>query len=286
MINIKTADLTSPGQKLIAGVFVIIALFALYFLLPPLIVIFTNLLIAAVLAAVLLLIAMNYQLIWSMFKRISWEMTKKLISSDPLWHMYQYYHYMTRKIEELNQNIVDVGAIETETNRNINQMIADNKKFKAQAVMLEEKKASESLIKVAQGKVALMQQQIDTFLPKLEYIKNQKKLLTELYDAWSADTELLKSTLDAKAQEYELMKKLSQANTSAMAFLQKDSQALREYKESLKQIESSVAKFTSNVENFQRQVAPQLTRMGAENALNEEEGARLIEEYKKSRIQL
>jgi hypothetical protein len=286
VINIKSADLTNSTQKFIAAMALGVVLIVLYFLLPPLITIFTNLWILAAVALPFLFLVFNYQAIWELFKRLSWDMTKTLISSDKLWYMYQYYNYMVKKLEELNTNIVNVGAIETSTQRSINQMIRDCDNTKAQAIQLEKQNAAASVQKVAKGKVGLLQQQIDTFLPKLDFIKAQKKALTELYEAWSADTELLKSTLDAKAEEYKLMKQLSSASDSAKAFLQKDSPELKAYNESLKQIEQSVAQYTSNVENFQREIGPKLTQMSASNALNEQAGTDLIEAYKKNRIQL
>ncbi len=41
---------------------------------------------------------------------------------------------------------------------------------------------------------------------------------------------------------------------------------------------------TSNVENFQRTVLPTLRSMDSQREANEEEGLKIIEEYKKQRI--
>ena len=142
------------------------------------------------------------------------------------------------------------------------------------------------MMKLLNGKVGLLQQQTDNLIPRLEFIKKQKQSLIELHETWGTDTELLKATLDGKAQEYEMMQQMNKATNSAMAFLQKDSPELTEYKQSLKEIESSVAQYTSNVENFQREVAPQLASMNAASSINESEGAALIEKYKQERLAL
>jgi cob(I)alamin adenosyltransferase len=280
----KTVDLTNPTQKFIAAIGVAVALFALYLLLPPLIVIFTNLWIAIALGVPLLFFIWNYEMIWSLFKRLSWNMTKKIISSDKLWYLYQYHTYMVRKIDELHLSILKIGEIRVSTSRSINTMIKDAENEKAKAVKLEQQGAAAGILKVTKAKIGLLDQQINNLLPKLDFIKAQEKSLQELHDAWSADTEILKSTLDAKAEEYKLMKELSKGIDSAKAFLQKDSPELRQYNESIAQIETSIAEYTSNVEQFQRDVAPQLTKMSAANALSEDQGTGLIEEYKKKRL--
>lgn len=286
MVNIKQADLTNGTQKFIALAMIGVVLLILKFILPPLVIIFANLWMLIGLVVPLLFVLFNYQSVWDIFKRLSWQMSKKLISSDKLWYMYRYYYYMLAKIDALSKNIANVGAIEDNTQRTIAKLITDRNQFANEAVMSEKKGIPASVIRVLQSKVAINEKQIDTFTPRLDFTKTQKKSLEELHDAWSADTEILKSTLDAKAQEYELMKELNKANESAKAFLQKDSPQLRAYNESLKQIEASVNEWTSNVENFQREIAPQLARMSVQGDMNAEEGAKLIEEYKQKRIAL
>src|SRR5687768_11086482 len=98
----KTVDLTNSTQKFVAACVLIAVLIALYLLLPPLIVILTNLWIAAVLGISLLFLIWNYEIIWTLFKKLSWDMTKKIISSDKLWYLYQYHTYMLRKIDDLH----------------------------------------------------------------------------------------------------------------------------------------------------------------------------------------
>lgn len=284
MINMKTVDLTNSTQKFIALLALGAVLIVLYFLLPPLITIFANLWLLAIIGIPMLFLIYNYQLIWGLFKKLSWDLTKKLISSDPLWYMYQYYHYMMSKLEDLNSSIKNIGAVQNETDRNIQSKLRELDGLKRQAIQQQNAGATAGILKLLNGKVGLLQQQIDNLLPRLEFVKKQRQSLIELHEAWSTDTELLKATLDGKAEEYKMMKEMNNATSSAMAFLQKDSPELREYKQSLAEIEASVAQYTSNVENFQREVAPQLASMNATNSINESEGAALIEKYKQERL--
>lgn len=286
MINIKKVDLTTPAQKGIAGIILGLFLVGAYFLLPPLVTIFKNIWLLIGMGVPLLFLAYNYQLFWDMFKRLSWNLTKKIISSNKLWYMYRYHEYMLLKIESLDSSIKEVSSLKISTQRSIEKLITDAESFKKEAISHQQKGSPATIIKILENKVAVNQKQIDSRLPKLEYIKTQEKALVDIYNNWEADTEILKHTLDAKAEEYKLMKELSKASDTAMAFLQKDSPELREFNESLRQIEKSVSDYTSNVENFQRKVLPTITMMNVQSEVNAEEGAKLIEEYKAHRIQI
>lgn len=286
MINIKSADLTNSTQKFIAALALGAVLVILYFLLPPLVTIFANLWLLAILAIPMLFLVYNYEMMWEIFKRMSWEMTKKIISSDKLWHMYRYHEYMIRKINDLGENIKAVKALRSSTERMISEKIKESNNLKQEALRYQTQTNATNLLKIVNGKVGILEKQLETFVPRLDFIKKQEAQLLELYDLWSADTELLKSTLDAKAEEYKLMKELSSASNSAMAFLQKDSPELKAYNESLRQIEQSVNEYTANIESFQRDAAPVISRMNAQSSVNEEEGAKLIEAYKAKRLEI
>lgn len=58
------------------------------------------------------------------------------------------------------------------------------------------------------------------------------------------------------------------------------------YQESLKQIEDSVTQYTANIEWFERKVQPILETLAANRSVSEDEGLKLIEEYKKTKIDL
>lgn len=285
-MNIKSADLTSPGQKLIAGLFGVGLLGVLYYALPPLVLILKNIWLTIGLSVPLLFLGYNYEICWSLLKQVSWNMTKKVISSDKLWHMWQGYHYLVAKNDALNTNIISVGAIKDKTTKELARIAKEAGKAKEEA-LYEEKKGSAPLkLKVLYNKVSLLDSQFNTLEPKLKFIENQYRQLIELHGNWVADAEILRQTLEAKAQEYDLMKELSAASDSAKAFLKKDSPEMQRFTESLKQIEDSINQYTSNVENFQRNVLPTLQHMETQREMNEEEGKKLIEEFKAQRLQL
>jgi hypothetical protein len=285
-MNLKNADLTNPTQKFIAGIIGIGVLVLAYYLLPPLVFILKNLWLTIALAIPLLFLGYNYEILWSLLKQLSWNMTKKIISSNKLWYMWQGYNWLVGRNNDLNENIKKVGEIQSKTERQLIEIIKDIKKTKERALFEEQKNSPQTILKVIYNKVTLLQNQLDNLDPKLGFIRSQRERLIELHSNWMADAEILKQTLEAKEQEYNLMKELSAASDSALLFLKKDSPEMRDFNESLKQIEQSINQYTSNVENFQRNVLPTLQSMDTQREMNEEEGRKLIEEFKKQRLQL
>lgn len=285
-MNIKNADLTNPTQKGIAALIGVGLLVVLYFLLPPLVFILKNLWLTVALGVPLLFLIYNYEILWSLLKQLSWNMTKKIISSNKLWYMWQGYNWLVARNEDLNENIKKVGAIQSSTSRKLSEIAKEAEDSKKRALHEEGKGASPLVLKVIYNKIALLTKQFDNLSPKLNFIDEQRKRLIDLHGNWVADAEMLKNTLESKEQEYNLMKELSAASDSALLFLKKDSPEMRDFNESLKQIEQSINQYTSNVENFQRNVLPTLQTMDTQREMNEEEGRKLIEEFKKNRLQL
>jgi phage shock protein PspC (stress-responsive transcriptional regulator) len=77
-------DKLSLGQKIVAGG---IAGVALYFALPVLLALMVNLLMVVVIGVPLAFLAYNYQMVWQVFKLISWHTTKFIIGLDVIGFM-------------------------------------------------------------------------------------------------------------------------------------------------------------------------------------------------------
>jgi len=118
-MNLDTSkiDLTNTNQKIFAGILVVFALIFLWWALPPFIIILQNIWIAAALGLPLAVIIFNPMLFWNVFKQLSWNLTKGLISGDKLGYMYRYHDYLLGKIGKLEQSIVSVGGIKTKLTR-------------------------------------------------------------------------------------------------------------------------------------------------------------------------
>lgn len=281
MFTVKSADLTNPTQKLIALFMVGLVLLLLWFLLPPLITIMANLYIALVLAAGLLFIGWNYEAFWSLFKRLSWNMTKKMISSDKLWYLWQGYNYLVRENETMEQDITKAAGLRIQAEKDLATIAKDATQAKKEAAI--EKDTIK--LRVLQVKVNVLDKQFKNSEPRLEMARKQEQDFIDYYNNRVADTEILKISLTAKAQEYEMYKKLSEMSDNASNWM-KESPEMKNYNESIRQIDESVNQYTANIESFRRNVLPKMSSNSTAKMVDAEEGAKLIEEYKKTRLQL
>lgn len=279
-------DLTNTNQKIFAGVLLAIVLGVLYYLLPPFIVILKNLWIAAILAIPIIFVVMNPMLIWNIFKQLSWSLTKTMISGDKLGYMYRYHDYLISKINDLNKNIQNVGAIRVKLRRKIGDLSLTIKENKSKALAFQDKQAPATVIRTLGNKIAIDTKQMEALMPKVLNVEKQEAYLKELYDNWVSGAEDLKYTLDAKAQEYELLKEVNSATDNASSFLKGNNEEYKLYQESLKQIETSVTQYTANIEDFERRVQPILQNLSMERSVSEDEGLKLIEDFKKSTVSL
>lgn len=282
----KLPDLTTPGQKIVAGGLLALVLVIFYFLLPPLVMIFANLWLVVLLGVPLVLLILNYEVIWTMFKQISWNMTKKLISTDPMWHMYRYYDYLIGKINGLEGAIIEVDTVKEKSSRKIVEHKDELNKFMSQVERESVKNSDSVLVKVLKSKISTNQRNIDMLLPRLEFVEKQSAQLRQVHTMWSADTEILKHELDIKAQEYEMLKELSGATDKASSYLGDNTVEMKMFKESLKQIEDSVSTYTANIANFDSKVLPQLAKSGTDFEYNVEEGDKIIEKLKQERLNI
>jgi hypothetical protein len=226
----------------------------------------------------------NYPTVWMIFKQLSWNMTKFMVSKDKLGFMYQYLEYLNKKTDKLNESVLSIGAMEVKLSRKIKELEQLYQNNIAQHVELKDRGASKLVLSSLENKIDIDKKRIDVLGPQVENIKRQKNYLIELHDAWVYDNEALKYKLDAKAEEFKLLKEIAEATGNASEFLKGNSEEFKLYQESLIQIEDSVSTYTSNIENFERKVAPILETLSSNRSVSSDEGKKLIEEYNKNRV--
>lgn len=283
-MNLQKVDLTTPQQKIIAGVSLAVVVGVIWFLLPSLIWFFENLIWLGVLAVITIFAVWNYNNIWNYMKQLTWQITKNRIASDMLYYMYKYHEYLLGRLSKLNDNIVNVSAIVSKSERKLQDTLVRHKQNKDLAIAYKDQGKSELIVKTAYSKVQIDQELIDSLQPKVESAKKQEKYLKDLYDAWAFDIEQLKYKLDNKAEEYTLLKEMAEATGNASEFLKGNSTEYKEFQESLTQIEDSVNHFIGTIDSFERKVSPIMEGLASNQALTEEAGRKLVEEYKKERV--
>ena len=280
----KLPDLTTSGQKFIAAMGVLAVGVGLYYVLPPMVVLLKNLWLAAALGVPFLALVFNYELVWDMFKQLSWRATKKYVSANPIWHMYRYHDYMLQKIQGLYDAIVEVKTIRVKSARRVEELTQEMNGFVAQKEALAVQDSPVG--RVLASKIATNKRNIDNITPRITFIDNQLNQLMEVHTIWSADAETLKHELDSKSQEYETLKELSGASDKASYFLGDNSSEMKMFKESLSQIENSVSQYTANIAAFETKLMPQLLQSGSKLDYNVAEGEKIFEQLKQERLKI
>lgn len=139
--------------------------------------------------------------------------------------------------------------------------------------------------RVLEAKVNMLDQQFKSVEPGVASAKDMEAKLIDYYQTRVADTEILKVTLDGKAQLFTLYKEQAKATANAARWM-KASKEMRDFNESLRQIDTSIDSYTSDIEDFKRNVLPKMNSNSASRQVDAQEGLALIEEYKKKRMQL
>lgn len=285
-MDISKVDLTNNNQKIFAGGLVVVTLTLLYFLLPPLVVLFANLWLLAILAAPVVYCVLNPAQVWNWYKQLSWGLTKWSVSKDKLGYMYRYHDYLVLKINKLDISIKAVSQARVKIQRKISDIKDRLETNKAQVLAYQEKGAPELVIKTMANKVNIDDKQLESLLPQYVAIEKQEKYLVNLYDTWVADAHDFKYLLDAKADEYTMLKEVSEATGNVAEFLKGNSEEYKIFQESLVQIENSVAEYTANIENFERKAQPLLTELAMQRTVSEDAGMKLVEEFKAKTAEL
>jgi hypothetical protein len=90
----------------------------------------------------------------------------------------------------------------------------------------------------------------------------------------------LKFSIDAKIEEWDTIKTIDEAVKEAGAATDESAGQYKMYKESVRQMESEIMQYTANVEMFDIKMKPILERASIEKQASEDEGMKLIEEYR------
>lgn len=272
-MNSKTGvDLKSPAQKMFAFALIIGFLFFINWLTPPLTYFIKNLYITVPALLLIMYIVFNPYVVWNMFTTLSWKLTQKFIGYTKIEQLWKYHEYILSKVELVNSAEKNVGK----------QKILTANKIKDRQQSFNRNVKMGDGIK-AQADKAL----IDKLIPRLEQLTAQQESLQALYSLNKTQAENLKYSTETLVDEYKTMKEISGAADAANSVLGEDNSVeAKVYNEALTQLVDEAAMFASNIENFEFKVRPQLENAAKQEQFDNNEGAKLIEEYKQSLMEV
>ena len=138
-----------------------------------------------------------------------------------------------------------------------------------------------------EAEVYSIKEQSDYLKPILEKVKNQYLIMRQIEEMREQDLKLFKIKLDAQIQKYEILKNLNNASDKAIKFIgNTNSNQEKEYKESMKQLEKSVAGYMVNIEQTNKKMLPELDKFTVNQSYNQNKGKEIINAYQKVRLDL
>ena len=138
-----------------------------------------------------------------------------------------------------------------------------------------------------EAEVYSIKEQSDYLKPILEKVKNQYLIMRQIEEMREQDLKLFKIKLDAQIQKYEILKNLNNASDKAIKFIgNTNSNQEKEYKESMKQLEKSVAGYMVNIEQTNKKMLPELDKFTVNQSYNQNKGKEIINAYQKARLDL
>ena len=273
-------NIITPQQKLIAGAGGIGALVLLYFLLPPLVLIASNMLVLGLYAAPLLAVAFFHRQIWNKLQIVSFNWTKNMISDNPTFFLERGYDYIISQVKEMRTHLIASNSIIKETENQVTQYINDIEA----AERSHAKATDESIKKIIAAKIGTLQQAVDTILPSIDVAKQQRDEMSNVLNNFSADSEILRCKIDNLNTQHDLLKQLSSLSDKGRKLLNNNTPQAKEFKESIKQTERKVFEFTANIEGFQKEIFTYSQLKELESEENQQKGLEVIQQYKAKRL--
>lgn len=275
--NSKDIQLKSPLVKW--GAIALAVVFAII-ILPMIGKLITGIISGAVVSIILLFLAWNYEVLWSIFKSVSWSLTKKYIRVNKIEVIRQYIELQEEKAKEIKDRADKVSGTRVALGRKIEE--AQNKihNHVMQINTLQRRGGMDLAVGELASKVATDEEFIKNLQPQYDNLKEYETSMKEMYVLLRNNLEKRRYDLDSKIMEYETMKDIAKVSGYLTDFLKGKSKDAKMYDESLRMMEEDTSLYTAKVENFVSEFNPMLEMTAVNNETNVAKGLELVEKYK------
>ena len=181
----KFESLMNGKQKGLAIALAIGAIGLVLFLIGPILaVILKSLVMTIVFGVAVAFLIYNWESLFFMFKLISWNLTKKLISIDRIGVLEQSLRTAYAKQDKMAVHHNQISTVRVETERRLESLLVKHKQHKNEALGLEKQAAVDAKYKPALDlilhKIKTDEDAINNLLPRLEFIKKGADQMGEL----------------------------------------------------------------------------------------------------------
>lgn len=287
-------DLTNNFQKGFAIILLLAFGLLYWYMLPSLVYLFKHTVELIVWAVITFFIVFhvtkNPQGVLGIFKSLSFKLTQWTISKDRPGYLWRYHEYLEERVKAVNSSALKVRAIFNKIASIIAAITNSLEEYMERYEYIEKQKPGENTAEAAELKLLQRKISIDTKrkeqkLPQAVDLENKLNLLKQVEIELDGQAKALKYEIEAILEDYELNKEFSAAGDAALDAMGKDSEQYRNYIESKRQIEIEVNRYIANIQNFETKVLPMLASASIDKGLSEEAGLKIIEEFKRNRMQ-
>lgn len=276
-------DKTSTGQKVVAAGLIVATLYGLSFLLPPLVVILANLWLAIMLAIPLIWVAFNPMLVWGIFKTISWKLTQRIIGLDKIAVMDRYYDWLCVQLESIRESSQTLKSTLVSVSKQVAQKEAS---FRANMEKADFADRNGNKIETATytNKAQADKNFVESLLPTKESLENRVEYFDKLIEVLTSRQESFKYGLDLAKEQYKALKESAKGLSKANAMVAGNNEVTKAYEESVRQLSDEMSSLTASISSYESVMKPVIEGAEFDKNFMQEQGAKLLEEFRASKL--
>lgn len=218
--------------------------------------------------------------IWDGINIAVWHGTKWLIKNNVVYYLNKCYDILQAEFNEFAEARKQVGQDMLVAEQDVAKLVQQRQ----EAINLHARVTDERTRNEYAAQVAVIKEQLDMLMPTLDAVKSQYSIMEQIEDMRASDLKVFRIRLDAQIQKYNILKNLNNASNKARKFIGNNSSAEKEYNESARQLQNSVAQYMINIEDTNKKMLPELHKFSANTQYNQEKGREIIEAYRQSRL--
>ena len=261
--------------------------YALFILLPFIIVLLTNALYAAILGVALVgLIFVFFDkrfrlMIWHAYKSVMRFITGLIIEIDPIGIMKNYLDSLVDKREDLNNQIAKVSGVK----RRLEKVIKTNEKSIKDSMLkasVAKKKGKDSQLQLFTRSAARLQEVNERMVPLKERLSHLMEILTKVDETVGVSIEDLKEEIKVTEMEFESMRAANKAMKQAVGALSQTGVDYEFFEKAQEYVEKDVAEKIGQIDNYLRISSSIVENIDFKDEVALDKGLNMLDEWEKN----
>lgn len=229
--------------------------------------------------SVVLYVLKNPMFLWMTYKNICRKITSWFVKNDPLSYMESYVDILINKQTNLQKSLQFIIGKKNKLQRLVNDLI-EKVDFNFKKAVAAQNQGNNKLASSLSSIAARNKESIEVYRPMIERMQGNIEFLKELDENWGYSIAELADEIERKKTEYEFLRENAEAVSQAQAFIKGETEDARVFQMSLDALEESVSQKIAQIEEFERNAKPMMQSISIEKQMINDEGLRLLEEYK------